>query len=145
MSRGGRRLETEPYRRTEESVSGQRSRSSGEPAGKARVVPGPGTDPLTVSSGVVVEMVRSAVLEVPGVLKVRRGGPLACLTGSPVKARLEDGTASVRIWIIARSGQPLGPLAAQVRQVATVTLQRLLGLQVSDVTVVVDGVGSPSS
>jgi uncharacterized alkaline shock family protein YloU len=94
---------------------------------------------------VVVEVVRSAVLEVPGVLSVRRGGPLPRLAGSPVHARVEDGKASVRVWIIARPGQPLGSLAAQVRQVVTVTLQRLLGLEASDVTVVVDGVGSPGS
>ena len=103
------------------------------------------TDPLTVSHGVVVEMVRTAVLEVPGVLNVRRGGPLAWLAGSPVKAQVVEGKASVRIWIIARPGQALAPLAAQVRQVVGATLQRLLSLEATDVTVVIDGVGRPSS
>jgi len=98
-------------------------------------------DPLTVSHSVVVEMVRVAALEVPGVLKVGRGGPLAWLGGSPVRARVGDGKVSVRVWIIARPGHALGPLAAQVRQAIGATVERLLGLQLGEVTVVVDGVG----
>jgi uncharacterized alkaline shock family protein YloU len=98
-------------------------------------------DPLTVSHGVIVEMVRVAALEVPGVLKVSRGGPLARLAGSPVRASVGDGRVSVRVWIVARPGHPLGPLAAQVRQVVGATVVRLLGLELDAVTVVVDGVG----
>ena len=98
-------------------------------------------DPLTVSHGVIVEMVRVAALEVPGVLKVSRGGPLARLAGSSVRASVGDGRVSVRVWIVARPGHPLGPLAAQVRQVVGATVVRLLGLELDAVTVVVDGVG----
>jgi uncharacterized alkaline shock family protein YloU len=86
-------------------------------------------------------MVRVAALEVPGVLKVSRGGPLARLAGSPVRASVGDGRVSVRVWIVARPGHPLGPLAAQVRQVVGATVVRLLGLELDAVTVVVDGVG----
>jgi uncharacterized alkaline shock family protein YloU len=99
------------------------------------------SDPLTVSHNVIVEMVRVAALEVPGVLRVSRGGPLARLSGSPVRARIGEGRVSVRVWIVARPGHPLGPLAAQVRQAVGATVERLLGLELGEVTVVVDGVG----
>jgi uncharacterized alkaline shock family protein YloU len=96
---------------------------------------------LTVSHGVIVEMVRVAALEVPGVLRVSRGGPLAWLGGSPVRAKARDGRVSVRVWVIARPGHALAPLVAQVRQVVGATIERLLDLELGDVTVVVDGVG----
>lgn len=116
---------------------------SDDTAGAASVpaVRKPPNDPLTVSHSVIVEMVRVAALEVPGVLKVSRGGPLARLAGSPVRASVGDGRVSVRVWIVARPGHPLGPLAAQVRQVVGATVVRLLGLELDAVTVVVDGVG----
>ncbi|HEX7495705.1 MAG TPA: Asp23/Gls24 family envelope stress response protein [Candidatus Limnocylindrales bacterium] len=97
-------------------------------------------DPLTVSHSVIVEMVRVATLEVPGVLKVGRGGPLAWLAGSPVRARLVNGRVSVRVWVVARPGHALSPLAAQVRQAVGATIERLLDLEPGEVTVVVDGV-----
>ena len=100
-------------------------------------------DPLTVSHSVIVEMVRVAALEVPGVLKVGRGGPLAWLAGSPVRARLVGGRVSVRVWVVARPGHALGPLTAQVRQAVGATIERLLDLEPGEVTVVVDGVGGP--
>jgi uncharacterized alkaline shock family protein YloU len=99
-------------------------------------------DPLTVSHTVIVEMVRLAALEVPGVLNVGRAGPLRRLAGSPVRARVRDGRVSVRVWLVARPGQDLRPLAAQVRQAIAATVQRLLGLELGEVTVVIDGVGS---
>jgi len=104
--------------------------------------PEAGPGPLTVSHSVIVEMVRAAALEVPGVLKVARGGPLPWLAGSPVRARVRDGRAHVRVWIVARPGHQLQPLVAQVRQAVGATVERLLGLELGDVTVVVDGVGS---
>ena len=107
-----------------------------------RPSPESGPGPLTVSHSVIVEMVRAAALEVPGVLKVSRGGPLPWLAGSPVQARVGDRRAHVRVWIVARPGHQLGPLAAQVRQAVGATVERLLGLELGDVTVVVDGVGS---
>ena len=96
---------------------------------------------LTVSRRVIVEMVREAALEVPGVLRVKRGRPLAWLGGSPVRARVRDGRVSVRVWVIARPGHPVGPLAAQIRQAVGATIERLLALEIGEVTVVVDGVG----
>jgi uncharacterized alkaline shock family protein YloU len=99
------------------------------------------SDPLTVSHSVIVEMVRVAALEVPGVLKVSRGGPLRWLAGSPVRARFVKGRVSVRVWILARPGHPLAPLASQVRQAVGATIVRLLGLELGEVIVVVDGVG----
>jgi uncharacterized alkaline shock family protein YloU len=104
--------------------------------------PGPMPGPLSVSHSVIVEMVRVAALEVPGVLRVGRSGPLAWLAGSPVRARVGQGKVSVRVWIVARPGHALAPLAAQVRQAVGATVERLLGLDLGDVTVVIDGVGS---
>jgi uncharacterized alkaline shock family protein YloU len=111
-----------------------------EPVGRGRT-----SDPFTVSRGVILEMVSTAALEVPGVLRVSRGGRLAWLSGPAVKADVRDGKASIRVWIVARPGHALGPLAAQVRQVVTVTVERLLGLEIGEVTVIVAGVGSPGS
>lgn len=99
------------------------------------------SEQLTVSHSVIVEMVRLAALEVPGVLRVSRGGPLAWLGGSPVRTRVREGRVSVRVWVIARPGHALGPLAAQVRQAVGATIERLLRLELGEVTVVVDGVG----
>ena len=96
--------------------------------------------PLAVSHSVIVDMVRLAALEVPGVLKVGRGGPLARLGGSPVRASVGDGKVSVRVWIIARPDHALTPLAVQVRQAVGATVERLLGLEIGEVTVVIDGV-----
>jgi hypothetical protein len=90
--------------------------------------------PLTVSHSVIVEMVRVAALEVPG-------GRLPWLAGSPVRARVSDGRASIRVWVVARPGHKLQPLAEQVRQAVGATVERLLGLELGEVTVVVDGVG----
>ena len=103
--------------------------------------PGRDSGRLTVSHSVIVELVRVAALEVPGVLRVRRGGPLAWLGGSPVRARVRNGRVSVRVWVIARPGHAVGPLVAQVRQAVGATIERLLGLDLGEVTVVVDGVG----
>jgi uncharacterized alkaline shock family protein YloU len=104
--------------------------------------PAPKQGPLTVSHSVIVEMVRVAALEVPGVLRVGRNGPLAWLGGSPVRARVGDGRVSVRVWIVARPGHALAPLAGQVRQAVGATVERLLGLELGELTVVIDGVGS---
>jgi uncharacterized alkaline shock family protein YloU len=105
------------------------------------LAPEPQPGPLTISHSVIVEMVRVAALEVPGVLKVSRGGPFAWLAGSPVRARVGNGKVAVRVWIVARPGHALGPLAEQVRQAVGATVERLLGMDLDEVTVVVDGVG----
>ncbi len=99
-------------------------------------------DPLSVNRRVVVAMIRNAALEVPGVLRVSRGGPIPRLAGSPVRVYTADGRVSVRVWVVARPGHPLGPLAAQVRQAVSRTIDRLLDLELGEVTVVVAGVGA---
>lgn len=98
---------------------------------------------LSVSRGVIVEMVRLAAVEVPGVLRVGRGGPAlrAWLAGPPVRVDVRDARVHVRISVIARPGQALGPVSAQVRSGVCAAIERLLGLELGDVVVVVDGVG----
>ena len=53
----------------------------------------------------------------------------------------DDDQVVVRVWIVARPGQALGPLTDQVRSAVAATVERLLGLDLGDVTVLVDGVG----
>jgi len=66
---------------------------------------------LTVEKGVITEMVRLVAFEVPGVARVGRGGPRwRALTGPAVRARLHRDKVEVRLWIVARPGQPLVPL-----------------------------------
>ena len=97
---------------------------------------------LTVEKGVITEMVRLAAFEVPGVARVGRGGPpWRAIAGPAVRARLHRDKVEVRLWIVARPGQPLVPLAAQVRSAVAATVERLLGLELGGVTVLVDGVG----
>ena len=98
---------------------------------------------LTVSRGVITELVRLAAFEVPGVGRVGRGGPpwRAIFAGPAVIARLSEEGVRVRIWIVARPGQALVPLTRQVRSAVAATVERLLGLRLDSVTVTVDGVG----
>jgi uncharacterized alkaline shock family protein YloU len=58
-----------------------------------------------------------------------------------VAVRLSEGRVLIRLRIVARPGQPLGPLTGQVRTAVAATVERLLGLELGAVTVVVDGVG----
>lgn len=98
---------------------------------------------LTVGPGVIRETVRLAALEVPGVLRVGRGGPAwrAWLRGAPVKIRIRDNQVHVTLWVVARPRQRLVPLAAQVRTATAAAVERLLGMELGGVTVLVDGVG----
>jgi len=98
---------------------------------------------LTIGRGVIVEMVRLAAFEIPGVARVARGGPAwqAALAGSAVVTRLSDDGVRVRVWVIARPGQNLVALARDVRAAVGAAVERLLGLRLESVTVTVDGVG----
>jgi uncharacterized alkaline shock family protein YloU len=98
---------------------------------------------LTVGTSVIAELVRLAALEVPGVARVGRGGApwRRLLGGSAVRVRLRDEHVIVRLWVVARPGQSLGDLGSQVRAAVAATVERLLGLDLGDVTVLVDGVG----
>lgn len=98
---------------------------------------------LTIGQGVVAQLVRLAAFEVPGVARVGYGGPAwrGWLGGPPVSVRVRDDRVVVRLRIVARPGQALGPLTAQVRTAVAATVERFLGLDLGAVTVVVDGVG----
>ena len=99
---------------------------------------------LSVGPGVIRETVRLAALEIPGVIKVGRGGPRwrDAVGGSPIRIRVRDGRVHVSIWLVARPRQPLVPLTAQVRAAVGGAVVRLLGLELGGVTVLVDGVGA---
>ena len=101
---------------------------------------GPG---LTVGRSVIVQLVRLAAVEVPGVARVGRGGAAwrRYLGGSAVSVQIRNERVLVRLWIVARPGQAVGPLAGQVRSAVAATIERLLGLRLGAVTVLVDGVG----
>jgi len=102
------------------------------------------TPELSVSRGVVTDMVRLAALEVPGVLRVGRGGPpwRDVLLGSPIRTRIRDGRVHVTVWLVARPRQPLVPLARAVRDAVAASVTRLLGMELGEVTVLVDGIGA---
>ena len=93
--------------------------------------------------GVIAELVRLAAFEVPGVLSVGRSGPAwrRLLGGPSVAVRIRHERVTVRVWIVARPGQALVPLTASVRSTVGATVERVLGLQLETVTVLVDGVG----
>jgi uncharacterized alkaline shock family protein YloU len=99
---------------------------------------------LTVGKDVMREMVRLAAFEVPGVVRVGRGGPAwrSLIAGPPVRVST-DGADGVRVavTIVARPGHALVPLTRQVRSAVGATVERLLGLRLESVTVTVDGVG----
>ena len=98
---------------------------------------------LSVGRGVIVEMARLAALEVPGVLRVARGGPAwrAFFRGAPVAVRTRADRVDIRVWVIARPGVALGAVGQQARAAVAGTVERLLGLHLGSVTVIVDGIG----
>jgi uncharacterized alkaline shock family protein YloU len=99
---------------------------------------------LSVGRGVIAEVTRLAALEVPEVLRVARGGPAwrVALLGGPVAVRVRGDAVSVRLWIIARPGADLSATTRRVRAAVGAAIERLLGLRLERVTVLVDGVGS---
>jgi uncharacterized alkaline shock family protein YloU len=98
---------------------------------------------LTVGRGVIVEMARLAAFEVPGVMRVARGGPAwrAVFRGAPISVRVRRERVEVRLWVVARPGADLAAVAGQVRAAVAAAVERLLGLKLGSVTVVVDGIG----
>jgi uncharacterized alkaline shock family protein YloU len=99
---------------------------------------------LSVGPGVIRDTVRLAALEVPGVMRVGRGGPRwrDALAGSPIRVRVRDGRVHVTVWLVARPRQRLVPLTEQVRAAVGAAVVRLLGMELGGVTVLVDGVGA---
>ena len=98
---------------------------------------------LTVGRGVIADLVRLAALEVPGVARVGRGGPIwrRIVGGPAVSVRIRDDRVLVRLWVVARPDHALAPLTAQIRATVAATVERVLGLELGAVTVLVDGVG----
>jgi uncharacterized alkaline shock family protein YloU len=98
---------------------------------------------LSVGKDVIRETVRLAALEVPGVLRVGRGGSRwrDAIGGSPIRVHVKDGRVDVTVWLVARPRQQLVPLTAQVRDAVGSAVVRLLGLELGAVTILVDGVG----
>jgi uncharacterized alkaline shock family protein YloU len=98
---------------------------------------------LSLGRGVVAEMARLAAAGVPGVARVGRRGPRwrAWLAGPPVAVRIRDGHVHLRIHVQVRPGQSLPAVGGSVRAAVAATVERLLGMQLGSVTVVVDGVG----
>ncbi len=98
---------------------------------------------LTVGTDVIRETVRLAALEVPGVLRVGRGGQRwrGWIGGAPVRIRVRDGRVHVTLWIVARPRQRLVPLTSEVRAATAAAVERLLGMELDGVNVLVDGVG----
>jgi len=98
---------------------------------------------LAVSRPVIRDLVRLAAMEVPGVLRIGwSGGPLhRLLAGRPVVVRVRNGVVEARVVVVARPGQPLAALAADVRVAVAAAIERLLGLELGEVTVRIDGVG----
>jgi uncharacterized alkaline shock family protein YloU len=99
---------------------------------------------LSVGRGVIAEVARLAALEVPDVLRVGRAAPAwrVALAGSPIRVRVKAGEVSIRLWLVARPGADLVAATAAVRHAVGTAIERLLGLHVARVTVVVDGVGA---
>ena len=88
-------------------------------------------------------MARLAALEVPDVLRVARRGPpwRAALAGPPIVVRVRTEGVVVRLRIIARPGADLAATGRLVRDSVGRAVERMLGLQVQEVSVLIDGVG----
>ena len=98
---------------------------------------------LSVGRGVIVDVVRQAALEIPEVLAVARRGPRwrAALAGPAIAVRVRPEGVEIELRIIARPAADLVAAGRNVRNAVGLAVQRLLGLDVRSVTVLVDGVG----
>jgi uncharacterized alkaline shock family protein YloU len=114
-----------------------------DPADAAGNAPVDVTADLSVGRSVIVEVARLAALEVPDVLRVARRGPpwRAALAGPPVMVRVRPEGVVVRLRIIARPGADLADTGRHVREAVGRAVERMLGLHVQEVSVLVDGVG----
>lgn len=98
---------------------------------------------LSVGRSVIVEVARLAALEVPDVLRVARRGPRwrAALAGPPISVRVRPDGVVVRLRIIARPGADLAATGSRVRDAVGRAVEKMLGLHVQEVSVLIDGVG----
>jgi uncharacterized alkaline shock family protein YloU len=101
------------------------------------------TGTVSVAHSVVARMVRRAAVAAPGVVRVGRGGPAALVRIAPPAVVVRERTDGlhVRLTVVARPGHDLRVVARDVREAVAATVERLLGLELAEVTVVVDGVG----
>jgi uncharacterized alkaline shock family protein YloU len=115
-----------------------------DPADAAGDAPVDVTADLSVGRSVIVEVARLAALEVPDVLRVARRGPpwRAALAGPPVSVRVRPEGVVVRLRIIARPGADLADTGRRVREAVGRAVERMLGLHVQEVSVLIDGVGT---
>jgi len=104
------------------------SAASGKPARRARS--GAPAGAATLASTDRADRIRSL-----------RAGRRVALAGSPVAIRVDGDRVSIRLWLIARPGADLGATTQAVRTAVAAAIERLLGLAVETVTVVVDGIG----
>jgi len=111
-----------------------------EPAGPPSATP----VELSVGRGVIVDVVRQAALEIPDVLVVWRRGPRwrAALAGPAIRVHVRPEGVEIELRVIARPGADLVAAGRHVRDAVGLAVQRLLGLEVRSVTVLIDGVGS---
>jgi uncharacterized alkaline shock family protein YloU len=102
-----------------------------------------GSPDLSVGRSVIVEVARLAALEIPDVLRVARRGPRwrAALAGPPVMVRVRADGVTLKLRIIARPGADLADTGRRVRDAVGRAVERLLGLRVNEVSVLIDGVG----
>lgn len=114
-----------------------------DPADPAGDAPVDVTADLSVGRSVIVEVARLAALEVPDVLRVARRGPpwRAALAGPPIMVRVRPDGVVVRLRIIARPGADLADTGRRVRDAVGRAVERMLGLHVEEVSVLIDGVG----
>ncbi len=99
---------------------------------------------MTVRRRVIEELVRLAAVDVPGVDRVGRGGPAwrRWVAGPAVQVHLRDGCVAVQVAIVARPAQPLPALVHAVRLAIAQAVERLPSLELTSLSVVVDGVGA---
>ena len=97
---------------------------------------GPGRDPRDGAPGRARGAGRAARRVAAG-----RAGATS-LGGSPIRIRIREGRVDVTVRLVARPRQPLVPLTAEVRQAVGAAVERLLGMELGAVTVLVDGVGA---
>ena len=100
-------------------------------------------DSLAVRRPVIRDLVRLAAMEVPGVQRIgwARSPWWRVNRRRPVSVRVRNGAVDARVVLVARPGQPLVDLAAEVQVAVAAAIERLLGLELGGVTVRIDGVG----
>lgn len=103
-----------------------------------------GLSQLTIRRRAIGALARAAAERQPGIVRVGRGGPTiwAWLAGPAVTARLRGGRVHVRLFVVVRGGEPLAQLVGRVRHAVAGTVERQLGLELAEVTILVDGVAS---